>query len=314
MATANSNFVSAPNSNLKPHQPSGAIKVGELAQQFLSLEPQKNPARLVFYHYLKNMLPLEVEFTQDMLDGFYDRALMLNYWQTNKNQLGEVLRSDLVAIAARRAFSFDPDQVLHPNELQVINLEHPRDFQALLGKIIKKFEQAGEKVRTFTLPQEQRTHASAEELLVRLQKTGRLIIEVHSNVSILLEGEPHLVRPHCRLVYSPELDFEPQVDQILATSPMRVARFVKVGQKLKGAFVQGTSFNRTEVFDKTLNEMPELFQALKRIERFFVNPVSDPDYHAYYDTMLEELRLDKNEKIKIQQSNSQRESLPPIPR
>src|ERR1700677_3717688 len=98
------------------------IKVGELAQQFLSLEPQKNPARLVFYHYLKNMLPLENEFTQDMLDGFYDRALMLNYWQTNKNQLGEALRSDLLAISARRPFSFDPEQVLHPNELQVLTL------------------------------------------------------------------------------------------------------------------------------------------------------------------------------------------------
>src|SRR5579864_3416830 len=98
-----------------------------------------------------------------MLDGFYDRALMLNHWQTNKNQLGELVRDDLVAIARRRNFAFDPDQVLHPQELQVLTVEHTRDFHALLGKIVKKFEMAGEKVRNFSLPQDQRTHASNEE-------------------------------------------------------------------------------------------------------------------------------------------------------
>src|SRR6185437_12711104 len=128
--------------------------------------------------------------------------------------------------------------------------------------------------------------------------------EVYSNIAILLEGVPNLVRPHTRLQYSAELDFEAEVDQILATSPMRIARFKKTGAKLRGAYVQGTAFNRSEVFEKALNELPELFQALKRIERYFVNPVSDPDYHAYYDQMLEELRVEKNEKSRIQQTNN----------
>ncbi len=273
--------------------PDGHLIVGDLAQQFLSLEPQKNPARLAFYHYLKNLLPLQNVFTQDMLDGFYDRTLMLQYWQSNRIQLGETLRSDLIAIAARRSLSFDPEQVLHACDLQVITLDQPRDFQALLGKIVKKFEQSGDKIRSFSLEKEFRSHAPLEELMIRLQKTGRLIVEAYSNIAILLEGEPHLVRPHTRLIYNAELDLEPKVDQILATSLMRVARFEKWGPRLKGSFVQGTGFHRTESFERPLNEVPELFQAVKRIERFYVNPITDPDYSKIYEEMLNEKMSDQ---------------------
>ncbi len=271
------------------------ITVGELAHQFLSLEPQRNPARLAFYHYLKNFLNLDLAFTQDMLDGFYDRTLMLQYWQANRQQLGETLRGDLNAIAARKPFAFEPEQVLHADQLQVVLLEQTRDFHALLAKKIKIYTGAGDKVRTFSLDKEHRTFAAQEELIIRLQKSGRFIAETHSNVAILLEGEPHLVRPHTRLIYSAELDLEPKVDQILATSLMRVARFEKIGPKLRGAFIQGTGFHRTEAFDRPLNDVPELFQAIKRVERFYVNPVSDPDYQELYDEVLEDRRANKSQ-------------------
>ena len=264
------------------------LSVGELAQQFLSFEPQKNPARLVFYNYLKNVLPLQNIFTQDMLDAFYDRTLMLQYWQDNRIPLGETLKADLTAIAARRPLAFEPEQVLHACDLQILTIEQPRDFHALLGKILKKFEQGGDKIRAISLDKAMRSHAAHEELVIRLQKSGRLIVEIYSNTAILLEGEPHLVRPHTRLVYNAELDLEPKVDQILATSLMRVARFERSGNKVTGAFIQGTGFQRTETFEAPLKEVPELFQAVKRVERFYVNPMSDPDYSKIYEEMMTE--------------------------
>lgn len=296
MATSNDYFqqqqintTATSNASQRPQ----TVTVGELAHQFLSLEPQKNPARLAFYHYLKNFLNLEVAFTQDLLDAFYDRTLMLQYWQSNRAILGETLRGDLGAIAARKPFAFEPDQVLHADQLQVITLEQARDFHALLAKKLKFYTDGGDKVRTITLEKEFRTYGSQEELVLRLQKSGRFIVEIHTNTAILLDGVPHLVRPHSRLIYSAELDLEPKVDQILATSLLRVVRFEKLGPKLKGAFIQGTGFHRTETFDRPLNETPELFQAMKRIERFYVNPASDPDYQELYEEVLEDRRAEK---------------------
>lgn len=259
--------------------------VAELAKQIFELDTQKNPARLAFYSYLKSLLPPEKPFTQEMLDAFYDRALTLTHWQTNQKSLGEIVRDDLRKVAKRMTLTFDPEQALHCCDFQVVNLESPRDFQALLDKGAKKHEAAGEKVRLFGL-KEDFTHTRQEVLSVRLQKSGSLVIEIYPNVAVIMDGELQLVRPHSRLTYTIGLDFEPAVDQILATSLMRVARFRKSGSKIAGAFVQGISFAQSGSFDKPLDEIPELMRAVKRLERYYVNPASDPYYQDLYEKVV----------------------------
>jgi hypothetical protein len=272
--------------------------VGQLAQNLLSLEPQKSPARLAFYHYVKNFLNLDEEFRQDMVDGFYDRALSLQYWQVNKNALGEMVKADLRAIAARNPFSFDIDQVVHANELQVVQLEQTRDFAALLSREVAKMEKNEEKVKTFRLNAEKNSQVF-EVLFVRLQSTGTVIVEIRQNTALMLDGELHLIRPHSRLTYTPELDFEPQIDQVLTTSLMQVARFRVNGlrQTVTGQFMQGPSFHKTESFgtekqERKISDVPELFQAIKKVERYYINPVTDP----YYQHMIENFEQAFHEK------------------
>ncbi len=261
------------------------ITVEELGRQLQLLEPQKNPARLAFYNFVRNFLPGSTPFTQEMLDAFYDRALILNHWQTNKKALGETLRDDLAKISAQRSFAFSLDQVLHSCDIQAITFERLSDFQALLDKGSKRLESSGEKVRLFELRQGH-THTPHEVLSVRLTKTGAVIVEIYPNVAMIVDGELQLVRPHSRLTYTLELDFNPQVDQILATSLMRVARFRGTGHKITGQFIQGVHFASSESFDKPLNEIAEVNQAVKRIERFYVNPVSDPYYQDLYEKVV----------------------------
>jgi len=260
------------------------ITVGQLAQNLLSLDPQKSPARTAFYHFVKNFLNLDDEFRQDMVDAFYDRALCLQHWQTHKTELGEMVKGDLKAISARQAFSFDVDQIVHAHELQVVQLEHTRDFAAMLSKEVAKMEKNSEKVKSFRLNAEKQT-GQFEVLFVRLQNTGAVIIEIRQNTALIVDGELHLVRPHSRLTYTADLDFEPHIDQFLTTSLMRVARFQVSGPRptVAGHFIQGPSFHKAESFGRTFSDVPELLHAIKRLERFYVNPVTDPYYQQMID-------------------------------
>ena len=262
------------------------MTVGQLAQCFLSIDPQKSPARLAFYHYLKNMLRLEDEFRPEMIDSFYDRALSTPYWQANKVDLSEILRSDLAAISSRHDLGLNLDQIVHADELQLVQLEHVHDLVSLLARDVSKVEMNGEKMKIFSLKQD-KTGRPQDVLSIRLQKTGRLIAEIRQNLALIVDGSLQLLRPHSRLTYGPELEFEPNTDQFLMTSLLRVARFQTSGRQgltLKGSFIQGASFHRAETFERTLEGVPELFQAVKNVERFFVNPITDPYYHQMVES------------------------------
>jgi len=269
--------------------------VGQLAQHLLSLDPQKSPARTAFYHFVKNFLKLEDEFRQDMVDAFYDRALSMQHWQTNKNELGEMIRGDLKAIGARYPLSFDVDQIIHANEMQVVQLEQTRDFAALLSKDVSKMEKNGDKVKSFRLNVE-KSNAPYEVMLVRLQASGAVVVEIRQSTALLVDGELHLVRPSSRLVYTSDLDFEPHIDQFLTTSLMRVARFQvnAAGAITGGHFIQGPSFHKTESLaaGKKVADFPELLHAIKKLERYYVNPVTDP----YYQQMIESFEQAFHEK------------------
>lgn len=273
------------------------MNVGQLAQQILSLDPQKNPARLAFYHYLKNMLSLEAAFTPEMIDAFYDRTLCFQHWQSNKQQLGTMVRDDLMAIHSRHPLGFDLEQVIHAHELQLITLEHARDFAALLARDVAKMEKNGEKVKSFRLRQVT-AGLPQDVLFVRLQNTGRVVAEVRQNIAFVIDGELQLIRPHSRLTYTSDLEFDTEADQIIATSLLRVARFTvggRNGDVMRGSFMQGASFHRSESFDRPLSDIPELFQAVKNIEKYFINPVTDP----YYNQLIENFEQVRNEKQNI---------------
>jgi hypothetical protein len=261
------------------------MTVGQLAQHFLAIEPQKKPARLAFYHYLKNFYTLEAPFKQECMDAFYDRALSIQHWQANKLELGQTIKDDLESIAHRYPVGFDIEQVVHAHELQVIQVEQPRDFAAILARDVAIMEKNGEKIRSFRLATDKASGRN-EVLFVRLQTTGNVVVEIRQNLAILVDGQLQLLRPHSRLVYNQDLEFEPGAEQVLSISLLRTAVFA-VGEghddRVKGRFIQGASFHCPEGFHRQLGDVPELVQAVKKVERLYVNPVSDP----YYSRIIE---------------------------
>jgi hypothetical protein len=253
------------------------LTVEQLAQHLLSLNPKSSPARLAFYHYIKNFLKHEATFTQEMIDSFYDRAMTYQYWQINKKILGETIQADLEAIAVRQQFAFDVSGIIHSAQLQVISLENRRDFLSIIEAEIKVRSKNGENIKTFSW-------TDKDLLLISLNSKGLLSAEIKTPVAFVVDGQLQLVRPHSRIIYSAELEFLEGTDQYIQTSAMRIARFQAQGSRIKGQFIQGTSFHTAEGFDKPIDSIPELFQSVKSLERFFVNPVTDPYFQNFMTT------------------------------
>lgn len=267
------------------------MTVNQIQQQLQLLDPQKNIARLTFYQYLKNWLPQDAAFKLDDIDRFYDIALSFQYWQVNKNQLGDLIQKDLKSISIQQPLDFDIDQVVHSNKMQVLTLDYPHNFAALLTRDVESLEKAGEKVKSFRLSNDKNPSVQ-EVLFVRLQKDGSLLVEVRQNIAIIVGSGLQLLRPHTRLVYDRELEFDIHAEQYIHTSNMRLARFKASPQepaKIHGCYIQAPHFHCTETFDRVLNEVPELFHAIKRIERYYVNPVTDPYFQHFFNNFKQGL-------------------------
>jgi hypothetical protein len=254
------------------------LTVGQLASLILTLEPQKNPARLAFYHYLKNFLPLEVEFTPQHLDGFYDRAMTIQHWQLNRKDLAATVRQDLEVVSNRHSLGFEKANLVHADEVQWIDLEMAGDFESLLSREQHLLEEKEEVVKHVPLE-------SNEVLRMRLQQTGEMIVETKPKIAFIDQGELRLVRPNSRLVYDSDYELNAEALQILNISHTRTALFKMNNQKISGFIVQGYTFVKTENISGQVQEHWELLQALKRLERHYINPVTDRDYAHLVDQL-----------------------------
>lgn len=263
------------------------LTVGQVASLILTLEPQKNPARLAFYHFLKNFLNIEAQFVPTHLDAFYDRAMTIQHWQTNRADLAQVVRADLTSLANRHTFGFDTSALVHCDEVQWVHIEMPADFETLLSREQQALEEKGEIVRH--IPFE-----NNEILRLRLNPAAGLVVETKSKTAFVDQGELRLVRPMTRLMYDGDYELSAQTDQILNISLTRTAVFRVSDSKINGYVIQGYTFAKVENLIGPVQQHWELFQALKKYERHFINPVTDKDYGHLVEQLEKAVNLMKS--------------------
>lgn len=266
---------------------SSMLSVGQLASLILSLEPQKSPARLAFYHFLKNFLPLEVEFKPHHLDSFYDRSMTIQHWQIHRKELAQTVRQDLELLSSRHALGFNADNWVHADEVQWIEVELGHDFEALLSREQQILEENDEVVKHVPLE-------SSEVLRIRLQQTGEMIVESKPRQAFIDQGEIRLVRPTSRLTYDSDYELNSDAVQVLNVSHTRTAVFKMNNQKVSGFIVQGYTFVKTENLNGTIQDHWDLLQALKRYERHYINPITDRDYAHLTEQLEKTINLVKS--------------------
>lgn len=259
--------------------------VTALAQHILSLQPDKDAARLCFYHYLKNLCEATEPVNSDLLNRFYHRALSFTHWQENKNQLFFEVSSIIQHFQDTHHVQLPVFDAVRPEDIQVVQVENLRTMELVVGRFLERSKAPFDQFRVLSEGQDR-------VVGIILQGDRSLRIAVFPKTLAIRDGE---LTPLCldfTLFYTPELSLSQQMMQNLEVGPHTTARFHVTADGIHGAIIRGYTFQRYSTMDGGgLHRYPILFYPLKRLEQFFVNRKSDPVYIELTNLLEKALEL-----------------------
>jgi hypothetical protein len=254
--------------------------VTQFAQYLLRLDPQKTPARLALFNYAKHILEPTEPFTPETIEGFYGRALNYEYWQTNAQSLAQSVREDVISFLKQtKTDDTEWKNFRHTDEIQVVHLNHFRDFEATITNVEGLRQKSGEQLKFVKI--------SEEEIASFLLSTvGTLEVRVFAPRAMIIGHQLKALAPITHLHYSHNLELMPHVRQLIQGSLSTTISFYRDENGLNGMITRGHTMQKFETFMRVRgSENIDLFYGLKRLERNFINPQSDPYYQEIVQSM-----------------------------
>jgi len=249
--------------------------VSQFAQYLLKLDPQRNPARLTLFNFLKHVAEPTLPFSPAILQAFYGRALQFDYWQSEYQSLSDTTRADVLGFLKQQPLEHQADawaQIRHPDTLQVVPIKLFQDLQELVENEHDPRRRSGEQIKVVKL-------SDTQVLVAILAATGALEVKVYPNLAIVLGAHLRLMSPVTHLHYTPSFELMPHARQILEGSLLTTHCFHVDLDGVYGLVVRGHTLQKFETFIRAqMSETQDLFNSLKKIERHFIDPQSDPDY------------------------------------
>ncbi len=253
------------------------MKIKEILQHLGKRGLSTSPARATFHNYLKNFCDPEDNFSNDTLDSFYDRTMMFSHWRQKKNELGECIMADLKNIHGASI-----EGSLHGHQIQWLLIEQDRDFMELIENENQILKKRSEDIRILNF----------EDGILRIRRAdGGIRVEVKSRLGFIEGHQVHLARPSTVLTYTHDLELRENTDQTLQLSPLKTAKFQVQEEMLQGLTLQGVNYSRAGSLMGHLEDSPEVFYRLKKLERLFINPQTDPHYLAITSQLEKAIQL-----------------------
>lgn len=246
--------------------------VTALAQHILALEPDKDAARLSFYHFLKNLCEATEPLNSDLINRFYSRALSFSHWQENKLALFNEVTSILYHFQEAHRLQLPLHKTMTPESLQVFTAESIQILEMAINRYLERAIDPGSQFRTFR-------EGDDRIVAVILQDDRSLKVAVYPKVLAVRDGELVPLNQDFVLQYTPDLTLNPAKVHQLEIGPHVSARFIANQDGIFGALVRGYTFQRYATMEGgPLTKHPFLFYPLKRIEQFFIYRKSDQMY------------------------------------
>lgn len=260
--------------------------VTQFAQHLMKLDPHRTPARQCFYNYLKHILDPIEPFTPSVLDDFYKRALQLDFWHQNAKDLGKSIKADLQLYLDQNPAEKDLgwNRVKHADEFQVITIHQERDFFKILELSEKSRLQEADRLKLISM-------GGQQVLSLVLSQVGAIEVRVYSQKAYISGAQLKPLGPVSQLFYNSRLELMPHVKQTLAGSLLTILSFSAEEDGIHGVVSRGHCFQKFETFiHSKISDHFDLFNQIKKIERFFVDPQSDP-YYRDLISQLEKINL-----------------------
>ncbi|MCB0412451.1 MAG: hypothetical protein KDD22_07990, partial [Bdellovibrionales bacterium] len=129
-------------------------------------------------------------------------------------------------------------------------------------------------------------------LSLTLKVSGELEVRVFKNRARILKGRLIPLPPVTFLEYGPQLDLTPLRRMVLAGPMMSSYLFEVTDTGLRGLTTRGHTFQKLDTLNAPqLSSCPDLFFALKRIEKYYIRPESDPFYQELVSLLEKSYQL-----------------------
>lgn len=262
--------------------------VSQFSQYLLKLDPQRNPARLALYNFLKHVCDSNLPFTPSVIQSFYARILQFDHWQNDAENLSETVRTDLQSYARQHILENEIapwTQLRHPDTLQIVQLKVYQDLEELVMNEHAPRQKSGDKVQCARI-------SDTQILVLVLSAGGGLEAKVYPNQALVWGSRLRPVAPVTHLHYSADMELMPHVRQVLEGSLLTTHCFHVDSEGVHGLVVRGYTFQKFETFIRAkLSETQDLFSSLKKVERHFIDAQSDPYYQEIVSKLERANRL-----------------------
>jgi hypothetical protein len=249
--------------------------VSQFAQYLLKQDPQRNQARLTLFNFLKHILEPNLPFSPAVIQAFYARVLQFDHWQNDAQMLSETVRVDVSEFLKLHAIEGEAEAWSHlryPDTLQLVQLKMFEDLEDLIAFEHGPRQKSGDEIRTIKI-------SETQILVLVLSPAGNLEVKVYPNLAIVWGSRLRLVAPVTQLHYSSDMELMPHVRQVLEGSLLTTHSFHVDSEGVHGLVTRGATFQKFETFIRArLPDTQDLFASLKKLERHFINPQTDPYY------------------------------------
>jgi len=242
----------------------------QLARHILRFQPNKDAARLCFYHFLIHHCEPTDQITPELINKFNRFVLTFEHWRKNRHELVQEVQYLLHHFAETYQVPLNFKNMVMADRWQVVQIDNAIDCLKILEKTY-----ANRSARTRLIPAGPQSFA-----LLEMGENQNLTVTHLNNLMIInARGELEPLNDFMKIHYAADLTLEYQVVQYVEIAPSVVARFMIMGPGVHGHTIRGYTFQKAEEYKGgAVNQYPQIYYAIKRFEQYYVDRKSDPMY------------------------------------
>lgn len=255
-----------------------------LARHMLGFEPNKDAARLCLYHYLIHHCDPDTPLTPKLFENFCRMALIHEHWQINCMSLSQELQYIIQHYNETFMLNWNLKDFVFPDHWQVVTIKNSIEGIYILEKWASQNLQAVGQTKVF--------YTRDKNYIVLARDASDNISVIHASPLMLIQrGELQPLTMAIRLEYDSQLELKPDQSHYVKIDSHTYARFRINKKNISGMSIRGYIFQNHQKFQGKLNEYPSLYYPLKRMEQYYVERKSDPDYQELVAVLEKGLEL-----------------------
>jgi hypothetical protein len=255
-----------------------------LARHMLSFQPNKDAARLCLYHYLIHHCDPDTPLTPLLFENFCRLALVHEHWQNNCTHLSQELQYVLQHYNETFMLDWSMKDFVFPDYWQVVSIKNSIEGIYIYEKWLERSGPAESKKKVI--------FTKDKSYLVLIQNKDQQLSVIQGSPLILIrKGELEPLTMSIRLEYDENLELKSETSHYLKVDHHSYGRFIVKNKKVSGMIIRGYIFQNQMQAEGRINQYPNLYYPLKKIEQYFIDRKSDPDYVELVEVLEKAVEL-----------------------